>query len=270
MGSGMARSLARAGHDVVVWNRTVDRAGALQAPRIAAAASVSEAVGGADAVVTALFDAKAVEAVSGELTAALGADAVWIQASTVGPDEARRIGAAANGRMVDAPVLGTKKPADEGTLVVLAAGPEALLARARPVFDAIGLRTLVVGPELGQASALKLACNAWVATLTVATAQSIAMAEAFGVEPEQFLNAIEGGPVDSPYAHIKGATMLAGDYTTSFAVDGVVKDINLMITAAEAAGFPTEVLSAIRAQFERTASEGHGGADMAAVRRAFP
>jgi len=270
MGAGIAGSLAREGHEVVVWNRTAARAEAVAGDGVTVAASVAEAVSGCDAVVTVLFDTDAVLAVSGEIVGALGPDAVWIQTSTVGLDGARRIAEAAGGQIVDAPVLGTKKPAQDGTLVVLASGPSGLLEKAKPVFDAIGSRTVVAGDVVGQASALKLATNSWVGLITAGAAQSLALGQALGLDPGLVLEAIKGGPADSPYLQLKGAAMIEGSWTTSFAVDGVVKDLGLMIDAAEGADFPSDLLRSVRGLFEAASAGGHGADDMAAVRTAFP
>jgi 3-hydroxyisobutyrate dehydrogenase len=269
MGAGMARSLARAGHDVTVWNRTAEKAQAVAGDGIAVADSVTAAVTGADAVITMLFDAEATVAVADDIVAALGADSVWIQSGTVGPDGARRIAEAGTGSMLDAPVLGTKQPAENGKLVVLVSGPQALIDAAGPVFDAIGARTIVAGDEIGQASALKLACNAWIGVLTAGTAQSLAFAASLGVEPKLFLEAISGQATDSPYAQLKGKAILAGEYDPSFALDGVVKDLGLMVDAAGSADFPADLLEAVRAVFQRASDAGHGDQDMAAVRFAF-
>jgi len=270
MGAGIAGSLAREGHEVVVWNRTAARAEAVAGDGVTVAASVAEAVSGSDALVTVLFDTDAVLAVTGEIVGALGPDAVWIQTSTVGPDGARRIAEAAGGQIVDAPVLGTKKPAQDGTLVVLASGPSGLLEKAKPVFDAIGSRTVVAGDLVGQASALKLATNSWVGLITAGAAQSLALGQALGLDPGLVLEAIKGGPADSPYLQLKGAAMIEGSWTTSFAVDGVVKDLGLMIDAAEGADFPSDLLRSVRGLFETASAAGHGADDMAAVRTAFP
>lgn len=270
MGAGMARSLQRADIEVAVWNRTRERAEPLAADGIRVAASVTDAVRGADAVITALFDVDSVLTVCADITAALGTDSVWLQSATVGPQGMARIAAAAEGAgLLDAPVLGTKKPAEDGTLTVLASGADRLIERVQPALDAIGSRTVVAGDRLGAASALKLACNAWVATITAATAQSLALAETLGVDPRKFLDSIEGAPTGSPYAQVKGAAMLAENWSTSFAVDGVVKDVDLMRAAGAEAGFPTLLLDAVRDLFARASDAGHGDDDMAAVRTVF-
>lgn len=270
MGAGMARSLLRAGHEVRVWNRTAGRAEPLADDGATVAPDVAAAVEGADVVLTVLFDTDAVVAVGTEAVAAMGPDAVWLQCATVGVEGIRRVQEVGGAQLLDAPVLGTRKPAEDGTLVVLLSGPEALREKAAPVLDAVGSRTVVAGDEVGAASALKLACNAWVALLTAGTAQSLALAGALGVDPALFLEAIEGGPVSVPYARLKGSMMLDGDLAPSFAVDGVVKDVGLMVDAARTTGVPTELLEAVRGLFAEASRQGHGADDMAAVRTVFP
>lgn len=273
MGAGMARSLAREGHDVTVWNRTRARADALAGERIAVAGSVAEAVDGADAVLTVVFDEVSVLAVADELVGALAPDAVWVQASTVGPDGMRRIAAAAGAaaeRLVDGPVLGTRKPAEDGTLVVLASGSSAARATAAPVLDAIGSRTVDVGETLGDASALKLVCNAFVATINTGVAQSWAFASALGLDPALFVEALRGGAMDAPYVALKAGVIAARGWDeASFAVDGVRKDVGLMREAAREVGMPDDLLVVLADLYDRAAAEGLGGADMAAVATVF-
>jgi 3-hydroxyisobutyrate dehydrogenase len=269
MGSGMARSLVRAGHEVSAWNRTPERAAPLAGDGVRVAASVEDAVDGAEVVVTMLFDADATLEVGRDAMAA-APDAVWLQCGTVGVEGTRAVAEVGGERVLDAPVLGTRAPAEQGTLVVLLSGPPALRDRVAPVLDAIGSRTVVAGDEVGAASALKLACNAWVALLTAGTAQSLALAGALGVDPRLFLEAIDGGPVFAPYAKVKGGAMLEHDWAPSFTVDGVVKDVGLMVEAAGPAGVPTVLLDAVRTLFVTASEAGHGDDDMAAVRAAFP
>lgn len=273
MGAGIAGSLARNGHDVTVWNRTAEKAEALAGNGVTVGTTVAGAVAGAEAVVTMLFDVTSVLEVVPEMLGALAPDALWVQGSTVGTGGTARLVEAAGhaaDRFLDAPVLGTRKPAEDGTLVVLVSGPEAARERARPVFEAIGSRTLVVGDRPGGASALKLAANSWVASITAATAQAMGLAEALGLDPDLFLQAIQGTAVDSAYAHLKGATMASRDWEVpAFALDGVRKDIELMREAALDSGCPDDLLAALLAVYDRASGEGHGGHDMAAVRAAF-
>lgn len=266
MGVGMARTMRREGFDVTAWNRTREKAEPLAEDGIEVAATVAEAVGGADAVLTILLDTDAVLAVTDELTGALGQDAVWLQSATVGPDGIKRIAeAAGNVNLLDAPVLGTKKPAEEGKLVPIVSGDPELVDRVTLVLDAIGTKTVRAGDGLGQASALKLACNAWIFMITAGTAQSVALAERMGLSGRLFLEAIGGGAADSPYAQLKGAMMLEGDFTPAFGLDGARKDLGLIAEAAGAVGMDTGVVEALRAIFDEASRNGHGEDDMSAV-----
>ncbi len=273
MGAAMARTLAREGHDVAVWNRTPDRAEAIAGDDISAHADLADAVSGAEVVFTMVYDTESVLDIADDLVAALGPDAVWVQSTTVGPEGMARIASAAGdavGRLLDAPVLGTKQPAETGKLTVLVSGPSAARERAADALDAIGARTLVVGDELGAASALKLVCNSWVASINAATGQAMGFASALGLDPRLFLEGIKGGAADSAYAQLKGTIMIDRSWDDpSFALDSVRKDVGLMIDSAHAADFPDDLLTALLAVYDRASERGHGGADMAAVRAGF-
>lgn len=270
MGAGMARSMRRAGLDVTAWNRTRKKAEPLADDGIEVAESVTDAVRGADVVVTMLFDADAVLEHTPDIVAALGPDAVWLQSSTVGPDGIRRIAQAAGGaKLLDAPMLGTKEPAEQGKLVPLVSGPPALVERARPVLDAVASKTVVAGEQLGDASALKLACNAWILSITAAAAQSVAVATALGVDPAKVLEAFDGGPANAPYLQLKAKAMIAGDFSPSFGLDGGRKDLALIAAAAGGAGMSTALLDGVRAVFDAASQNGHGEDDLAAVYTSF-
>lgn len=268
MGVGMARSLLRSGHSVRVWNRTTERAAPLQADGAEVRPTAAEAVDGAEVVILMLFDTTSVLDVLTEIAGTLAPTVVVLQTSTIGPAGAAEVAllAAEHGvRLLDAPVLGTKQPAEQGTLVVLASGDPALLPVVRPVLEAISSRTVWVGDDLGQASALKLVCNSWIASLTAAIGQSMALARAAHLDPQLFLDALKGSATDNAYLDAKGAAILADEFPTSFAVDGMVKDVGLMQDLATAVGVPTTLLDAVRAVFAASSASGHGSEDMAAV-----
>ncbi|MGH3424213.1 MAG: NAD(P)-dependent oxidoreductase [Nocardioidaceae bacterium] len=270
MGAGMVRSLLREGFEVAVWNRTTAKAGPLAEDGATVSSSAADAVRDADVVLTMLFDADAVLEVIGGLD--LDGAAVWLQSSTIGLDGVRRVARLASERgltVLDAPVLGTKAPAEQGRLVPIVSGDPEAVRRVRPVLDAIGSKTVDAGTELGRATALKLTCNAWVITLTAAVGQSMAMASRLGLEPGLFLEAIGGGATDTPYAHVKGEAMVAGDYPAAFALDGAVKDLDLITAAAQEAGVADDVLAAVRIMFAKASDHGHGDEDMGAVYTAF-
>ena len=272
MGSGVVRSLLRGGFDVTVWNRTTARAELLATEGATVAESVAHAVSSAEAVLSTLFDEDAVVHALSAAAEHLPATAVWVQASTIGVNGTARVQQLARDHdvaLVEAMMLGTKAPAESGRLVLLTAGDEALLARVDPVLQAISAKVVSAGTTVGKATALKLVCNAWIATINAATAQSIALAEALDVEPRQFLAAIEGGPVDSPVAHAKGELMLTSAYDASFMVDGVSKDVGLIREAAATAGVDDTLLEALASLYSAASSAGHGSDDMAAVVESF-
>lgn len=265
MGAGMGRSLARAGLDVTVWNRSADKARALDLP---VADDAEGAVRDKDVVVTMLFDAESVAEVMRDALPAMKPGAVWLQTSTIGLDGTAELAdlAAKHGiAYVDAPVLGTRQPAENGQLTVLAAGPADVRDRIAPVLDAISAKVVWVGDEPGGGHRLKLVANAWVLSIVAGTAQSLALAEGLGVDPRQFLELIGGGPLDSGYAQLKGKAMLSGDFTPSFALSGATKDAGLIRAAAADAGVATDLVAAMEKLF---AAAGDQDDDMAAVIRA--
>jgi 3-hydroxyisobutyrate dehydrogenase len=267
MGAAMARSLRREGIGVRAWNRTKAKAVPLAADGATVCDEPAEAVAGAAVVLTMLRDADSVEqAMSGALPA-VEDGAVWAQTSTVGAAAADRLAGLAARHDVpffDAPVLGTKQPAEEGKLLVMVSGPTAHRERLQPVFDAIGTRTAWVG-EGTEASRLKLVVNSWVLALTTAIGEAMALAEGLGLDQKLFLEAIAGGPLDVRYAHVKGAAIMSGEFPPSFKTETAVKDSELVAEAASAAGLTPLVAEAVRDQMRRAVELGHGEEDMAAV-----
>jgi 3-hydroxyisobutyrate dehydrogenase len=273
MGAGMARSMLRSGLDVIAWNRSPGRAAPLAADGAQLAGTPAEAVAGADAVVTMLWDGGSVAEV---MTAALPAarrGVLWAQTSTVSVHDAGlRLPALASrhgARYVDAPVLGTRQPAEEGKLLVLAAALGPLRDPVTPLLDAIAARTVWVSERPGDGTRLKLVANSWVGTIVAATAQAIALAQSLGLDPQLFLDTVRGGAVDTPFLHLKGQAMIAGEFPPSFTVDGAVKDTGLIAAAMQESGTDSTLMDAVAFQFRKAADGGHGGKDMAAVYRAF-
>jgi 3-hydroxyisobutyrate dehydrogenase len=267
MGAGMARNIAAAGLPLRVWNRTREKAAPLREVGAEVAGSPADAVRGADVVVTMLFDADAVEQALEDARDGLAEGAVLLQQATVGVDGADRLARVAE-RLglvyVDAPVLGTKKPAEDGALVVLASGPAEARDRVAPVLDAIGSRTLWLGPA-GQGSRLKLVANSWVLTVVEGVAEALTLARALGVEPRAFLEVVEGGAMDAPYIQLKGTAMLEGSFDPAFGLDGAAKDAGLIVAAAREAGADLAVLEAVQQHLSRAVEAGHGELDLAAT-----
>jgi 3-hydroxyisobutyrate dehydrogenase len=268
MGAPMARNLAAAGHDVHVWNRTRERAEPLAEAGASVAGTAPEAAAGAELVITMLTDGAAVEDVVRALEGAWPQGAVWWQASTVGLEAIERLIAHARQAgvpLVDAPVLGTKGPAEAGELIVLASGPADARERCAPAFDAVASRVVELGDEPGPGTKMKLVLNAWLVALTEGLAESVLLAEGLGLDPATFIDIIDGGPMGPPYAKLKGTMMIDRAYETSFALALARKDAELVIEAARAAGLDLPLPALVAERMRAAEAAGHGGDDMAAT-----
>lgn len=270
MGAAMARSIAAAGIPLTVWNRSADKAEAL-ADVATVAGSVAEAVTDAEVVVTMLFDAQSVLETIEQGEGHFADGAVWLQQSTIGvegSDWATDCAAHLGLTLVDAPVLGTKQPAEQGDLVVLASGPESARDRVTPVLDAVGKRTLWVADAPGAGSRLKLVCNAWLATVVEGTADSLHLARELGLSPAHFLDAVAGSAIDAPYVQAKGKAMLEGDFEPAFTLAGALKDVDLVLAAAHETSADLGPLHGVRDHFARAVGAGYGDLDMSATWKA--
>jgi 3-hydroxyisobutyrate dehydrogenase len=271
MGAAMARNLLAGGMEVRAWNRSREKAEPLQEDGAEVADSPADAARGADFLLTMLADADVVEeAVAGDVLPALAEGGVWLQMSTVGEDGSKRLAETANEHgvdFVDAPVLGTKQPAEQGQLVVLASGPEELRERSQQVFDAVGSKTVWLG-EAGAGSRLKLVVNNWIVGLLGVLAETVAFANYIGVDPARFLETIEGGPLGLPYAQLKGNMMIEEDFPTSFSARLARKDTGLVLGTAETHDLEMPIARAVAARFDEAIQAGHGEQDMAAIYQA--
>jgi 3-hydroxyisobutyrate dehydrogenase len=167
---------------------------------------------------------------------------------------------------VDAPVSGSKGPAEKGELLILASGPRSARDLVSPAFSAIGRKTVWLG-EAGQGSRMKLTVNAYLSILIEAVAETLALAARLGVDPGDLDAAIEGGPLDAPIADAKLHKMLAGDYAPEFPLEWALKDVDLALEAADRDTLP--VLHALSGQWRTAVEAGHGRQDISAARLAL-
>jgi 3-hydroxyisobutyrate dehydrogenase len=271
MGAAMARNLARAGHNVRAWNRTREKAEPLAADGAHIADTPAEAVRGADVVLTMLYDGGAALDVMRQATPGLRPGVVWAQSTTAGIEAVAELaGFAREHQLVffDAPVLGTREPAEAGKLTVLAAGPVESRDAVAPVFDAVGARTMWIGEDAAAAGAtrLKLVANSWVLAATAAAGEVLALAKGLGVDPQSFFDLIAGGPMDMAYLHAK-ATLILEDRLSpaSFAVATAEKDARLIVAAGQQHGVRLDVAEAAAERLSRAGAQGHADEDMAAA-----
>ena len=269
MGRPMARRIASAGMEVRAWNRSPEKAEPLADDGAEVVESAADAARGASMILTILSDADAVvETMEGPDGALAGAEAgaIWLQMSTIGIEGTERCASLAHEHdlvLVDAPVVGTKQPAEEGKLTVLASGPDDIQERCAPVFDAVGQKTVWLG-NAGTGTRMKLVINSWLLSLVEGLAETIAFAEGIDIDPRRFLETISGGPVDNAYAQLKGKMMIERRFEPSFKLELAAKDARLVLEAMERHDLDLPMLEAIRTQLEEAARE-HGEEDMAAA-----
>ncbi|MEV4625181.1 NAD(P)-dependent oxidoreductase [Micromonospora sp. NPDC049523] len=273
MGRPMAANALRAGLPTVVWNRTPGSAQALADLGAQVAGSAAEAAGRAAIAVTMVTDIVAVTAIvvdQGAL-AALPPGAIWAQMSTIGVAGTERLAALVQRERpdvvyVDAPVAGSRGPAEAGKLSIYASGPIEARDRLAPLFDALGQRTLWVGPA-GQGSRLKLVNNMLLAFLAEGVSESVAMAHALGIGTETVLTALAGNPIVPPWAEGKLPRMARDDYSPEFPLSLALKDLLLALDAVDPAEFT--VAGCLAAQWRRIVDRGFGGDDLTVVARAM-
>jgi 3-hydroxyisobutyrate dehydrogenase len=273
MGSAMARNLVAAGLTTRVWDRAASATGPLAEAGAAVAASARDAVQDAGVVITMLPTAGAVESVifDGGVAGAFAAGCVWAQMGTIGVEATLRIrdrlAAQRPGVMfVDAPVSGSKGPAEQGQLLILASGPAAAADAVRPVFEVIGRKTVWLG-EAGRGSQVKLVVNAYLSILIEGVAETMELADRLGIGHQQLAEVIEGGPLDAPLAGAKFHKMDRGDFAAEFPLEWALKDVDLVIGAAGDPAPP--LLAALSGQWHAAVAAGYGRQDISAARQAL-
>ena len=273
MGSAMARNLAAAGLHTTVWGRSPQAAAPLADAGALVAASAREAVRDAGVVITMLPTADAVESVmfGGQMAEALADGAVWAQMGTIGVAATARLthqlGRVRPGvLLVDAPVSGSKGPAEAGQLLILASGPPEAEAIVGPAFAAIGRKTVWLG-EAGQGSRMKLVVNSYLSFLIEGMAEALELASRLGIDPAQLDAVIEGGPLDAPLADAKLHKIVRGDFAPEFPLEWALKDVDLALAAADGDRLP--LLEALSRQWRTAVDAGHGREDISAARLAL-
>jgi 3-hydroxyisobutyrate dehydrogenase len=270
MGSAIARNSAAAGLRTVVWDKSPSATASLAQAGAQAAASPGNAVRDSEVVITMLPTAEAVNSVMFEdgVAAQLVSGAVWAQMGTIGvtgtTEIVARLGQARPDVMlVDAPVSGSKGPAEAGQLLILASGPPDAKAVVNPVFSVIGKRTVWLG-EAGQGSRMKLVVNAYMSVLIEGVAEALELADRLGIDSSQLAESIEGGPLDAPIADAKLHKMQRGDYAAEFPLEWALKDVDLAVGAGGSEALP--LLAALSRQWRVAVDAGYGRQDVSAAR----
>jgi 3-hydroxyisobutyrate dehydrogenase len=266
MGSAMAHRLVSAGLPTTVWDRSAGVTQPLAEAGARVAPTPADAVREAAVVITMLPTADVVDVVmfGGDVTAAFAQGAVWAQMGTIGIDATTQFATRLRElrpdvRFVDAPVSGSKGPAQGGQLLILASGPSDARTVLELPFSAIGRKTVWLG-EAGQGSRLKLVVNAYMSALIEGVAEALELADVLGVDSSKLAEAIEGGPLDSPIADAKLHKMERGDFEPEFPLEWALKDVKLALSTAGDAPLP--MLNALARQWQAAADGGHGREDV--------
>ena len=274
MGQPMAVNLAHAGVPLVVWNRTPARTAPVTAAGARVAASAAEVFARAEVVLLMLADEAAADAVLGrgtpDFTAQVAGRTV-VQMGTTSPEWSRGLAAevaAAGGRYAEAPVSGSRKPAEDGQLVAMLAGEEATVAAVRPLLGPMCRQVVPCGPVPG-ALLMKLAVNLYLITMVTGLAEAVHFADRHGLDLHRLLAVLDAGPMASAVSRGKAAKLVGRDFAVQASITDVLKNNRLIAEAARRAGLASPLLDVCHTLYGETAGRGHGGADMAAVIRAI-
>jgi 3-hydroxyisobutyrate dehydrogenase len=262
----MAHRLLDQGIEVIAWDRSPEQVTAVEERGAKRGDEPADVVRGADVVITMLPTAPIVLDVVEPLLEDWPEETIWLQMSSVGASEADQlveVARAQNVTLVDAPVSGSTHPAEEGELTILASGPDSARAPVEPVFEALGSRVLWVG-KAGMGSRLKMATNHWMIAMTAALAESLHLCEAMGLDQQQFVALLDGGPLGSDYGLLKLAEMRAHDYPVGFPVRLALKDLELVREVEQSSKASMPLLDATYERF-LAADEDHADEDLAAV-----
>jgi 3-hydroxyisobutyrate dehydrogenase len=269
----MAGSALRSGIPTVVWNLELDVARQMADQGAEVAHSAVDAVKGVDVVITMVTDAQAVTSIAVDLGVleALPSGAVWAQMGTIGVDGTQAVSALVEKQrpdvlFLDAPVSGSKVPAEQGKLTIFASGSEEARPIVEPVFDAIGQRTVWLGP-IGAGSRMKLVNNTLLAFTAEGVANSLALAHQLGLDARSVLDTFDGGPLISPWAAGKLLRIQDGNFSPEFPLALALKDVHLALEQADPERFA--VLASLAREWEALVDQGLGGEDVTVVTRAL-
>ncbi|HEY5023614.1 MAG TPA: NAD(P)-dependent oxidoreductase [Acidimicrobiales bacterium] len=272
MGHGMAASALRARIPTTVWNRNQEATRDLAKHGAEVAQTAADAARSAAIVITMVTDADAVISIArdeGVLTA-LAPGAVLVQMSTIGVAGIERVAAMVAAErpdviLLDAPVSGSKDPAEHGQLTIFASGPDEARPRVTPLFDALGQRTIWAG-SAGTGTRLKLVANTWLAFAAEAVAASVALAHGLGLETEKVVDALQGNPLVSPWQEAKLHRIATGDFSAQFALSLALKDVRLALQAADDR---LGVLARLADEWQQAVDLGFGPQDVTVVTRSL-
>ncbi len=271
MGTGMAKSLVRAGHRVTVFNRTRARAEALVADGAIVGATIADTCR-TGVVITMVADDPALESQvfgDGGILASLPRGGVHISCSTISVALSDRLTAAhstAGQEYVSCPVFGRPDAAEAGRLAVVAAGPSQVIERCKPLFETFGPKLLVVGEKPSLANVVKLSGNFLIASVLESLSEAVAFARKSGVDPAMLMDFLTSTLFNAPVYRTYGGLIVEGNYDkVGFALPLGLKDVRLVLQAAEARSVPMPIASVVRDRFLTAMARGNADKDWSAL-----
>ena len=273
MGSAMAANLLKAGFEVTVWNRSADKCGPLAALGAAVADSPRSVAEASEIVFAMMATPQAVEAVrDGEngIIAGLGLGKGYVDMSTIDAKTSQTSARLAHERgalFLEAPVAGSRKPAEDATLTIMAAGDRGLYDLSLGALEKMGRKILFLG-ETGNAARMKLANNLVMGGMLTALAEGLALAAGSGLETAQLLEILDSGALSNPMFRMKGEMIARnGEFPAAFPLKHMQKDLRLALRLAEENGLPLFATATVNELYKAALAEGLGDADFAAVSR---
>lgn len=273
MGSAMATNLIKTGFKVTVWNRSPERCALLAGPGCTVADSPRAVAECSDVVIAMMANPRAVLSVrdgADGILAGLRPGAGYLDMSTVDAEtslESSRLAHQKRALFLEAPVAGSRKPAEDATLTIMAAGDRALYETALPALETMGTKILFLG-DVGNAARMKLANNLVMSGMLMALCEGMALASGSGLDTAQFLEVLDSGAISNPMFRLKGPQIAANrEFPTAFPLKHMQKDLRLALQLAEEIGQPLFATAAVNEIYKKALAEGFGDSDFAAVSR---
>ncbi|MEZ0328380.1 MAG: NAD(P)-dependent oxidoreductase [Dissulfuribacterales bacterium] len=272
MGQPMAKNLLKAGHEVMVYNRTRKKVLPLVGAGAQLGHSPRELAHWAKAVILMLTGPEAIEAVlngSDGLLSAFDAKPTIINMSTVSPAYTRELASKLHEKdipFIDAPVSGSKKPAEDGTLVILASGPHELVRAMEPMFLVMGKKLVYCG-DAGRGTDMKMSINLLLSVMMAGLSEAVVMAERLGLDTQLFLDTVLSGPLSCDFFRLKAPMLQKNEFPPQFPLKHMAKDINFILQAAQAKGLRLQVEQAVADYYETAMDNGLEDLDLAAIKR---
>ncbi len=270
MGSAMAANLVRAGFEVVVWNRSPQKCAPLQDLGARIARTPRALVAECPVTFAMLADPQAAadvcfgqEGVCDAMVQGKG----YVDMSTIDAATSQRIAAAIRekgGRFLEAPVSGSKKPAEDGTLVILSGGDRTLYEEVEPAFAKMGKRSFYLG-DVGQGARMKLVVNMIMGAMMAAFCEGLVLGERGDLDPETILEVLDAGALANPMFRLKGPRMLAEDFAVNFPLKHMQKDLRLALLHGDETAQPLHVSAAANEAFKQARAQGLGDEDFSAL-----